>query len=80
MMKYKLRETKVTTEEIDLLPCPFCGSENLQVFHTNGEYGYSASTDYVACCSCGARGGTVEDYNCNNNSKYAISNWNSRAD
>ena len=44
-MKYKITETKTITREIDVLPCPFCGSDNIKPFHTNGFYGYSPSTD-----------------------------------
>ena len=77
-MKYKLSQTKTVTKEIELLPCPFCGSENIKPIHYDGEWGYSSSKDYVICCSCGAIGGNVEDDNCGNNIERAIEKWNHR--
>lgn len=53
-MKYKLSKTKIVTKGIELLPCPFCGSENIKPIHYSGEWGYRPSNDYVICRSCGA--------------------------
>ena len=73
-MKYKLSQTKTVTKEIELLPCPFCGSENIKPIHYDGELGYRHSKDYVICCSCGATGGNVED----SDIERAIEKWNHR--
>lgn len=77
-MKYKLSQTKIVTKEIELLPCPFCGSENIKPIHYSGEWGYRPSNDYVICRSCGAIGGNVEDDKCGNNIELAIEKWNHR--
>lgn len=79
-MKYKITETKTITKEIDVLPCPFCGSDNIKPFHTSGFYGYSPSTDVVTCCSCGAHSGVIEDPDGGNNQILAIEKWNTRVD
>lgn len=79
-MKYKITETKTITKEIDVLPCPFCGSDNIKPFHTSGVYGYSPSTDVVTCCSCGAHSGVIEDTDGGNNQILAIEKWNTRVD
>ena len=77
-MKYKITETKTITKEIDVLPCPFCGSDNIKPFHTSGFYGYSPSEDYVTCRSCGTNGPIVKDHNGGNNIERAIEKWNHR--
>mgnify|MGYP004496857189 FL=1 len=79
-MKYKLTETKTITREIDLLPCPFCGSDNIEPCHTSGSYGFFPSTDRVTCCSCGAHSGAIEDPDGGNNQILAIEKWNTRVD
>lgn len=77
-MKYLHRESKIVEREIDVLPCPFCGSEDLTIRHINGQWGYSNSEDYVECNYCKARGGYIEDSQCGNNFEKAIKNWNMR--
>ena len=77
-MIYKHEENKVVTTEIELLHCPFCGSENIKPIHHNGDWGYSSSEDYVMCQNCKAEGGHVIDGNCGNNLKEAIIKWNHR--
>ena len=78
MAVYKYTETKVINNEIEIIPCPFCGSENIKPIHINGEYGYSSSEDYVKCLSCGARGSVIKDSNGGNHMIEAIEKWNKR--
>ena len=75
-MKIKVREQKIVVKEIELLPCPFCGSEDIDPVSIEGSWGYSSSKDYVKCNSCGAQGGVVEDGKLDD----AIANWNMRAE
>lgn len=74
-MKYTLTKTKVEKEEIELLPCPFCGSENLKPVHIDGSWGYSSSKDYIECKYCGARGSVSGD-----SMNKAIQKWNRRVE
>lgn len=78
-MIYKYTETKQVVNKIEILPCPFCGSENVKPIHIKGNYGYSPSEDYVACLSCGATGGKIKDSDCGNYMQEAVNNWNERA-
>lgn len=75
-MIYEHEETKVVTRKIEILPCPFCGSENVKPFHIDGDWGYSPSRDYVQCNSCGATSGEVKDSN--SGMDLAIEKWNRR--
>lgn len=77
-MIYEYTETKTVSKEINLEPCPFCGSENLKPIHYSGSYGYSPSEDYVKCLNCGASGGVIKDDLCGNHLQKAIINWNTR--
>ena len=77
-MMYEYTETKTIRKEIEILPCPFCGSNDVKPIHNSGCYGYSPSTDYVTCGNCGAMGGRVKDSNCGKNVEDAIRNWNIR--
>lgn len=78
-MMYEYTETKIVKKQIEILPCPFCGSNNVKPIHYNGSYGYSPSEDYVTCTSCGASGGRIKDSDCGNNMDLAIKKWNRRA-
>lgn len=78
-MIYEYTETKTIKKQIEILPCPFCGSENVKPIHYNGSYGYSPSEDYVTCTSCGAMGSIIEDPNGGNNMVLAINKWNRRS-
>ena len=73
-MKIKVREQKIVEKEIELLPSPFCGSEDVEPISFEGSWGYSSSKDYIKCNSCGAQGGMVEDGELSD----AIKNWNMR--
>lgn len=79
-MKYKITETKTITKEIELLPCPFCGSDNIKPYHTSGIYGFFPSKDLVTCCSCGASSGVIKDLDCGTNQMLAIEKWNDRVE
>lgn len=78
-MVYKAQETKIVEKEIEILPCPFCGSESVNPIHIQGQYGYSSSDDYVECRCCGATGGHITDRNGGNHIEKAIDRWNNRA-
>lgn len=73
-MKIKIRRRKIVEEEFELLPCPFCGSEDIEPVSITGSLGYVSSKDYIKCNSCGAQGGVVNDGELND----AIKNWNMR--
>lgn len=78
-MIYEYTETKTVKKQIKILPCPFCGSENVKPIHCNGTWGYYPSEDYVKCNNCGATGGVIKDSDYGNNMDLAIKNWNRRA-
>lgn len=75
-MNIKIREQKIVEKEIELLPCPFCGSEDVEPIHICGSWGYISSKDYITCNSCGAQGGVVKDGKLSD----AIEKWNMRAE
>ena len=75
-MKIKIRRRKIVEEEVELLPCPFCGSEDVDPVSIEGSLGYSSIKDYIKCNSCGAQGGIVIDGELSD----AIKNWNMRAE
>lgn len=77
-MKMTLQETKIIETEVELKPCPFCGSDNLDLIHSNGEWGYRSSTDYVKCLACGIIGPLIEDSDCGRHRDKAIREWNTR--
>lgn len=77
-MKMTLSETRIIEEEVELKPCPFCGSDNLDLVHINGSWGYHPSEDYVKCLDCYAIGSRIKDSDCGNHRKEAIRNWNRR--
>ena len=78
-MIYEYTETKIIRNKVEMLPCPFCGSENVKPIHYSGSYGYSASEDYVKCLSCSATGGLITNDNGLNCMEDAIEKWNRRA-
>nr|DAJ86808.1 MAG TPA: restriction alleviation protein [Bacteriophage sp.] len=78
-MVYKTQEIKIVEKEIEILPCPFCGSEKVKPRHFYGQYAYTPSDDYVECYCCGATGGHVMDRDDGNHLEEAINKWNNRA-
>ena len=77
-MRFNLSETKVVTIQIELEPCPFCGSEKLDIVHIPGQWGYTPSEDFVECLKCGATSGKIEDPDCGTHKKAAAFKWNER--
>lgn len=77
-MIYKYDEKKVITKEVEILSCPFCGSDNVRPVHITGSYGYSSSEDYVMCKDCGAQGASIRDSDCGNHMLEVIDKWNRR--
>lgn len=79
-MEYIL-EHKVE-EKITLLPCPFCGSDNLSVRYNPGSHGYTASSSYIFCNTCGAKSGEIKEYTGSlskeDSIKISINLWNKR--
>ena len=49
----------------EIKPCPFCGSEDVEVFSNYGRY-------FVTCCDCGSEGPNKEG------KEEAIKGWNQR--
>ena len=49
----------------EIKPCPFCGSEDVEVFPNYGHY-------FAACCDCGSEGPNKE------RKEEAIRKWNQR--
>lgn len=80
MSTYKFE--RIVTEKVEIKPCPFCGSDNTEVYQQTGDWGYSSSKAYVECRRCGAKGPLVEDGNYSLSSeqqiRLAISKWNDR--
>lgn len=79
MSKYIIEKQEIIRKEINILPCPFCGSENVKPIHCNGSHGYSASEDYVKCFSCSATGGLITNNDGLHFTEKAIKKWNRRA-
>ena len=83
-MKIAIERKEVVTKEIEVLSCPFCGSDNIDVIHYAGFYGYSADEFYVKCKDCGACGGKVVDDRCSlsttKQKELAVEKWNMRCD
>lgn len=78
-MEIKLTNTKVTEETIDLEPCPFCGSDNLDFHHHS--YGYSSYSAQIQCNECGGTMCVGRDiYNDTQQSviRECITKWNRR--
>lgn len=81
-MKIAIERKEVVTKEIEVFSCPFCGSDNIDVIHYTGSYGYSTDETYVKCKYCGATGGKIVDsrYNLTNarQKELAVEKWNMR--
>lgn len=59
-------------KKVDLLPCPFCGSEDIRT----GSIGCSLGVDiYIKCCICGAKMQICEEYG----EEELTKRWNRRA-
>lgn len=58
-------------EDIELKPCPFCGSENVRM----GSRGCSFGIDIYVECDCGAKVQICEEYG----EDELIKRWNRRA-
>lgn len=82
MSKYVIEKQAIIKEDIEILPCPFCGKENTEVVYRHGDYGYSSSKAYVKCRHCGSQGAKVTDdlgsFSKDRMEKIAITNWNVR--
>lgn len=80
-MKIKIEEIKRKVTEFELLPCPFCGGEDLRVKTDNVmhmEYGRIRAT--VMCNTCRAQGGIAEIEGFESEAKTAaIKLWNRRS-
>lgn len=46
-----MKKSKTKTAEIKLIPCRYCGSKQVSVFHDIRTFGFA-----VCCKKCGARG------------------------
>lgn len=60
-MKIKIEEIRREVTEVELLPCPFCGGEKLEVKTDSNMYGRVGSIRAVVMCNtCRAQGGIAE--------------------
>lgn len=59
-------------EENNLLPCPFCGSEDVRI----GSRGNTLGVDIYVKCNCGAKVQICEEYG----EEELVKRWNSRAE
>lgn len=80
-MKIKIEEIRREVTEVELLPCPFCGGEDLSVKTDNVmhmEYGRIGAV--VMCNTCRAQGGIAETEWYGSKAKTgAIKLWNRRS-
>lgn len=83
MKTYEIKK-EVVTEEIKILPCPFCGNDDISINYYAGDYGYRGAEACLSCKQCGASGATVKDnkYSLSKSEhiKIAISKWNRRTE
>lgn len=81
-MEYILEHKVVEKEKITLLPCPFCGSDNLSVRYNPGSLGYTTSSSYIFCNTCGAKSGEIRECSGSLSKedliKISINSWNKR--
>ena len=80
-MKIKIEEIRRKVTEVELLPCPFCGVEDLQVKTDNEMHmKYGSIRAVVMCNTCRAQGGIAEIEGFENEAKIgAIYLWNRRS-
>ena len=80
-MKIRIEEIRRKVKEVELLPCPFCGEEDLSVKTDNVmhmEYGRIRAV--VMCNICKAQGGIAEIKGFESEAKTeAIKLWNRRS-
>ena len=80
-MKIRIEEIRREVTEVELLPCPFCGGEDLEVM-TNNEMNkrYGGIRAVVMCNTCRAQGGIAETEWYGSKAKTgAIKLWNRRS-
>lgn len=80
-MKIKIEKIRREVKEVELLPCPFCGGEDLRVKTDNEMYmGYGGMRAVVMCNTCRAQGGIAETEWYGSKAKTgAIKLWNRRS-
>ena len=83
MAKIELERKEVVAKEIEVLSCPFCDSESLEIVNNAGIWGYTPPESYVLCKNCGAQGGKAIDNSHKLNKlereMIAVNKWNRRA-
>ena len=79
-MKIKIEEIRREVTEVELLPCPFCGGEDLGVKTDNVMHmKYGRIGAVVMCNTCRAQGGIAEIEGYESEAKTAAINlWNRR--
>lgn len=80
-MKIKIEEIRREVIEVELLPCPFCGGEDLEVKTDSNMYGrVGIIRAAVMCNTCRAQGAIVEIEGFESEAKTgAIKQWNRRS-
>ena len=68
-----------TNPNIELKPCPFCGSDNLELVHGDGDERVAESA-WVDCDSCKAEGPfkLVYPLDADQSARLAVDAWNTR--
>ena len=81
-MKIKIEEIRREVKEVELLPCPFCGGEDLEIKTDNAMHmKYGRIGAVVMCNTCRAQGGIEEIEGYENEAKMgAINLWNRRSE
>lgn len=79
-MKIKIEEIRREVTEVELLPYPFCGGEDLEAKTVNEMYmGYGCIRAVVMCNACRAKGAIAEIEGFESEAKRAaIKLWNRR--
>lgn len=80
-MKIKIEEIKKEVIEVELLPCPFCGEEDLKVKIDNEmKWECGRIRAVVMCNTCRAQGAIAETKGFESEAKIgAINLWNRRS-